>query len=331
MTEDAHSAIRERLARSKRVLITSHVRPDGDAIGSLLGLGLALQSGGRSVQMVLRDGVPENMRHLKGSDQIVTTPSTDFDTYIVVDSGDLKRVGEENILRQPDIQIDHHVTNARFALINLVDPDAVATSAILAEALPKWGFLIDRDVADAFLTGIITDTMGFRTSNMNSRALRVAADLVDLGADLPNLYFKGLVSHSFEAARYWGMGLTSLQQRDRLIWATLRAEDRAAVGYNNLDDADLTNLLSSINDGDIAVLFIEHAPDLIKISWRSRPGWDVSQIAERFGGGGHAAAAGAEIRGSLEAVQALVLDATEKLLQNGNTQQSIENSSDLNI
>lgn len=328
MTEDAHNAIRERLTRSERVLITSHVRPDGDAIGSLLGLGLALQSGGRSVQMVLRDGVPENMRHLKGSHQIVTTPSTDFDTYIVVDCGDLKRVGEENVLRQPDIQIDHHVTNARFAMINLVDPDAVATSAILAEALPKWGFSIDLDVADAFLTGIITDTMGFRTSNMNSRALRVAADLVDLGADLPNLYFKGLVSRSFEAARYWGMGLTSLQQRDRLIWATLRAEDRAAVGYNNLDDADLTNLLSSINDGDIAVLFIEHAPDLIKISWRSRPGWDVSQIAERFGGGGHAAAAGAEIRGSLEAVQALVLDATEKLLQNGNTQQSIENSSD---
>lgn len=328
MTENVHTAIRERLARSERVLITSHVRPDGDAIGSILGLGLALQSSGRSVQMVLRDGVPGNMSHLKGSDQIGTAPSIDFDTFIVVDSGDLKRVGEEIIPRQPDIQIDHHVTNARFGLINLVDPDAVATSAILAESLPKWGFSIDRDVAGALLTGIITDTMGFRTSNMNSRALRVAADLVDLGADLPNLYFMGLVSRSFEAARYWGMGLTSLQQRDRLIWATLRAEDRAAVGYNNLDDADLTNLLSSINDGDIAVLFIEHSPDLIKISWRSRPGWDVSQIAERFGGGGHPAAAGAEIRGSLEAVQALVLDATEKLLQNGNAQQTSKNSSE---
>lgn len=318
MNDALHTAIQERLSRAERVLITSHVRPDGDAVGALLGLGLVLQASGRSVQMVLRDGVPENMLHLKGSEQIVSTPAGDFDTFIVLDSGELKRVGQEIVLRKPDIQIDHHLTNTRFGVINLVEPEAVATSAILAESLPRWGFSITQDAASALLTGILTDTMGFRTSNMNSRALRVAAELVDLGANLPELYFEALITRSIEAARYWGMGLSSLQKRDRLIWATLRAADRQAVGYNNLDDADLTNLLSSISDGDIAVLFIEHAPDLIKVSWRSRPGWDVSQIAEQFGGGGHAAAAGAEIPGTLEGVQALVLDATEKLLQNGN-------------
>lgn len=318
MTNEIHSAIRERLSRSKKIIITSHVHPDGDAIGSVLGLGLTLQAAGRTVEMVLRDGVPENMAHLPGSRLIGTSPSRDFDTFIVVDAGELKRVGLEITPRQPDIQIDHHQTNSRFAALNLVEPQAVATSAILAESLPKWGYSIGPDAASALLTGMLTDTMGFRTSNMNSAALRVAADLIDLGADLPGLYFKALVSRSIEAARYWGMGLSSLQQRDRLIWATLRATDRQAVGYNGLDDADLTNLLSSINDGDIAVLFIEHAPDLIKVSWRSRPGWDVAKIAEQFGGGGHAAAAGAEIPGTLEAVQAVVLEATEKLLQNGN-------------
>lgn len=318
MNDALHTAIQERLSRAERVLITSHVRPDGDAVGALLGLGLVLQASGRSVQMVLRDGVPENMLHLKGSEQIVSTPAGDFDTFIVLDSGELKRVGQEIVLRKPDIQIDHHLTNTRFGVINLVEPEAVATSAILAESLPRWGFSITQDAASALLTGILTDTMGFRTSNMNSRALRVAADLIDLGANLPELYFEALITRSIEAARYWGMGLSSLQKRDRLIWATLRAADRQAVGYNNLDDADLTNLLSSISDGDIAVLFIEHAADLIKVSWRSRPGWDVSQIAEQFGGGGHTAAAGAEIPGTLEGVQALVLDATEKLLQNGN-------------
>lgn len=318
MTDALHTAIQERLSRAERVFITSHVRPDGDAVGSLLGLGLVLQASGRTVQMALRDGAPENMLHLTGSQQIVTSPAGDFDTFIVLDSGDLKRVGQEFASRKPDIQIDHHLTNTQFGVLNLVEPEAVATSAILAENLPGWGFPITQDAASALLTGILTDTMGFRTSNMNSRALRVAAELVDLGANLPGLYFKALISRSIEAARYWGMGLSSLQQRDRLIWATLRAADRQAVGYNSLDDADLTNLLSSISDGDIAVLFIEHAPDLIKVSWRSRPGWDVSQIAEQFGGGGHAAAAGAEIPGTLEVVQALVLDATEKLLQNGN-------------
>jgi phosphoesterase RecJ-like protein len=153
---------------------------------------------------------------------------------------------------------------------------------------------------------------------MNSNALRVAADLVDRGADLPHLYFQGLVSRSIEAARYWGAGLSTLQQKDRLIWATLRETDRLQVGYNNLDDADLTDILSSISDADISVVFIENSPNLIKVSWRSKPGLDVSNLAAQFGGGGHAAAAGAEIPGTLEEVQTAVIDATEKLLLNGN-------------
>jgi len=319
MHEAALAAIGARLGSAKNVLIVAHVRPDGDAIGSLLGLGLSLQIAGRTVQMVVRDGVPDNLMHLPGSQQIETRVTQPFDTFIAVDSGDLKRLGSEVTPRQPDIQIDHHITNSQFALINLVVPDAVATAAILAESLPKWGLPLTKDIASALLTGILTDTIGFRTSNMNSNALRVAADLVDRGADLPHLYFLGLVSRSIEAARYWGMGLSTLQQKDRLIWATLRETDRLQVGYNNLDDADLTDILSSISDADISVLFIEHSPDLVKVSWRSQPGWDVSKIAAQFGGGGHAAAAGAEIPGTLEEVQAAVLDVTEKLLQNGNS------------
>jgi len=318
MIDPIHTAIRERLALAKSVLIVSHVRPDGDAIGSLLGLGLSLQKSGRDVQMVLRDGLPDNFDHLPGVDQITTRTIRDFDTFIVVDSGELKRIGVEVSPRQPDIQIDHHKTNTNFAVLNLVEPKAVATSAILAESLPKWGLSIDRGIASALLTGILTDTIGFRTSNMNSNALRVAADLVDAGADLPHLYFVGLVSRSIQAARYWGLGLSTLQQKDRLIWATLRESDRQAVGYNGMDDADLTDILSSISDADISVLFIEHSPNLIKVSWRSSPGWDVSKLAEHFGGGGHAAAAGAEIPGTLDEVQVAVLEATEKLLLNGN-------------
>ncbi|MRR30776.1 hypothetical protein EG834_10735, partial [bacterium] len=100
---------------------------------------------------------------------------------------------------------------------------------------------------------------------------------------------------------------------------TLRETDRLQVGYNNLDDADLTDILSSISDADISVVFIEHSPNLIKVSWRSQPGWDVSNLAAQFGGGGHAAAAGAEIPGTLEEVQTAVIAATEKLLLNGNS------------
>lgn len=311
--------IRERLNIASRILVTSHVRPDGDAIGSMLAFGLALRKSGKQVVMALSDPVPQNFLHLTGSTDIVRSPKGDFDTFITVDSADLKRVGAVCDSRQPDIQVDHHITNTGYAQLNLIDPESVATAAILAEVLPQLGLEIDQPVAEALLTGIITDTIGFRTSNMNPQALRLAADLMEKGANLPDLYYKGLVQRSFAAARYWGVGLTTLKKKGRIIWATLTQADRQTVGYNGNDDADLTNLLSSISESDIAVLFIEQKDNHVKISWRAQPGWDVSALAARFGGGGHPAAAGAEIAGSLEEVQSTVLAATEALL-NGNSE-----------
>ncbi len=169
-------------------------------------------------------------------------------------------------------------------------------------------------MASALLTGIITDTIGFRTSNMTPKALRLAASLMEKGANLPELYQAGLVQRSFAAARYWGMGLSSLQKKDRIIWAMLTQADRLTVGYNGNDDADLTNLLSSITECEVAVLFIEQKDNHVKVSWRAQPGLDVSRIAYQFGGGGHPTAAGAEIAGTMEEVQTAVLAATEAML-----------------
>lgn len=309
-----HAEIRERLQNSDSILIFSHIRPDGDAIGSLLALGLGLQEAGKKVQMVLKDGVPSGFRFLRGSEKIMRAPFAPADLFIVVDVSDLSRIGEGFDLGQPDIQVDHHITNLNFAKINLVDPEAVATAAILAEAMPEWGLAISQPVAEALLTGIVTDTIGFRTSNMTPQALRIAAKLMEAGANLSDLYDRSLAQRSFEAARYWGKGLNSLQRDGQLIWATLSRDDRRAVGYNGNDDADLTHILSSIIQGDISVLFIEQNDHQVKVSWRARPGWDVSKIAVQFGGGGHPAAAGADIEGNLEDVQRQVLEVTKKVL-----------------
>jgi bifunctional oligoribonuclease and PAP phosphatase NrnA len=307
-------AIRQRLTSANKILISSHIRPDGDAVGSVLGMGLALENAGKKVKMVLVDPVPPNFRFLEGSRRITQSIKGEFDTTIIVDSSDLQRIGAVNGERQPDIQIDHHVTNTNFAHLNLVDADAVATTAILVEILPQLGLEITPPIARALLTGIITDTIGFRTSNMTPQAMRLSADLMEAGADLPELYFHSLVQRSFTAARYWGMGLSTLQKKGRIIWTTLTQANRRFVGYNGNDDADLTNLLSSISESDIAILFIEQKDDHVKVSWRAQPGWDVSKIAFQFGGGGHPAAAGAEVRGTLEEVQETVLAATENLL-----------------
>jgi len=317
MTEEIIAAIKERLGNARKVLITSHVRPDGDAVGSLLGLGLALQNAGKTVQMVLVDGVPSSFDYLEGSDQVRKEAQEDFDTFITVDCADFKRVGKSfQSVRKPDINIDHHITNERFGELNLIEGKDVATAAILTKYLPAWGYEITRPIAAALLTGIITDTLGFRTSNMTSEALRQAATLMDTGVDMPDIYMRGLVHRSLPAARYWGAGLSRLASSDGIVWSALSLEDRKACGYSGNDDADLINMISAIKGHKVGMIFVEQHDNHVKISWRAlEPGVDVSPIATHFGGGGHAAAAGADIAGTLAQIEPLVLEKTKELLE----------------
>lgn len=315
-TDLTDARIATMLSQAERILIVSHIRPDGDAIGAVLGLGLALRQAGKSVQMVLSDGIPANFKHLPGSRDIQRKPEGDHDLVVAVDAADLARTGGVLCDRQPDINIDHHVTNQRFARVNLVDPDAEATCAILAEHMPRWALKIEKPIADCLLSGIIVDTIGFRTSNMTPKVLRLAAGLMEIGADLPGLYQMGLLSKTYEAARYWGCGLGRLQREGGLLWTVLRLSDRQTVGYNGNDDADLVNMLSSV-EGDLVVLLNEQKDRRVKVSWRAKPGLDVSKLALQFGGGGHPAAAGADINGALEEVQDRVLAATRAFLANG--------------
>lgn len=304
-------AIRDRIQGAFRILIVTHMRPDGDAIGSLLGLGLSLLAAGKEVQMVSVDGVPAAYRHLSGSDKIIKKPVDPFDLVIVVDCSDLDRVG--NVLddhQLPDINIDHHLTNLKFAELNLVEPDAAATTEVIARNISAWGLAMDVSVADALLTGLLADTIGFRTGNVTGTVLRVAADLVDAGANLPFLYRRALLTKTVNAARYWGNGLLNLKLENGVAWTSLTLADRKLAGYPGRDDADLINLISFLHETEVAVLFVEQSENVVKVSWRAQNGKDVSQVALHFGGGGHRAAAGAEIQGNLAEVQQKVLDAT---------------------
>jgi phosphoesterase RecJ-like protein len=308
--------IKERLAIAKKIVIASHVRPDGDAIGSLLGLGLALRDAGKSVQMVLADGAPSSFKYLDGSELIHKEPKGEHDTFITVDCADFKRTGKvfENF-GQPDINIDHHVTNEKFGKLNLIEAEEVATAAILTNHLPEWGFKITKPIAAALLTGVITDTLGFRTANTTPEALRQAATLMEAGVDMPEIYMRSLVRKSFPAAKFWGAGLSSLESKNGIVWGTLTVADRKAAGYGGNDDADLINMISAIDGNKVGMVFVEQSNNHVKISWRALvPGVNVSPVAQHFKGGGHAAAAGADIEGSLSEVQKEVLKKTRELL-----------------
>jgi phosphoesterase RecJ-like protein len=316
MNGDLNEAIKSRLAAAQSTLIASHVRPDGDAIGSLLGLGLALQNGGKKVQMVLADGISSSFRHLEGANQVKTRIEAPFDTFITVDCADFRRTGKPfESLAQPDINIDHHITNERFGKINLIEGQEVATCAILTNHLPVWGYQITKPVAAALLTGIVTDTLGFRTSNVTPEAMRQTATLMETGVDMPELYMRGLVRRSYESARYWGAGLSNLERIDGIVCGTLRLADRKVAGYSGNDDADLINIISAIGGFKVGMIFVEQSNNRVKISWRAlEPGIDVSPVASRFGGGGHAAAAGADVEGPLEVVKKNVIESTKEML-----------------
>ena len=316
MTKNINQSITEKLQASEHFLLVSHVRPDADAAGSLLGLGLALENSGKSVQMVLEDGAGR-FTYLPGSEKIKSQADGDVDMIIILDCSDPNRVGSVlDDYGPPDLVVDHHKTNLNFGAFNIVEPDQVATAAILYDYMPDWGLSFTPEVATCLLSGIVGDTIGFRTPNVDSEVMRRAGALMDLKADLAYIYREELVLKPFTAARYWGAGLSRLEQDDGLVWASLTLADREKIGYPGNDDADLVNVLSSVREAEIALIFIEQPHNMVKVSWRARPGMDISGIAFDFGGGGHAAAAGADVEGKLEDVMNHVIIETRKLLNN---------------
>jgi len=177
------------------------------------------------------------------------------------------------------------------------------------------GIPLTKASADAMLTGLITDTIGFQTANMTPDALRLAADLAEYGCNLHDIYRQVLGVRSYEATRMWGAGLRHLTRDGGLVWTVITLKDRRESGYPGKDDAELVNILVAVEDAKVALIFLEQPENTIKVSWRSSPEIDVSEVASQFGGGGHANAAGADISGSLDFVQNSVLDATRPLLQ----------------
>lgn len=307
----------ELIRLSQKIVIATHIRPDGDAIGSMLGLGLSLQASGKDVQMILGDVVPVSLRHLEGSRRIVQELRGSYDLYITVDCSDFQRIGGVvDTDHPPDVNIDHHPTNEHFGRYNLVESSASATAAMLAEYLPVWQLPLTKDVSSALLTGIITDTIGFRTGSVTARTMRIAANLIDYGAEISELYMRSLVLRSYESVRFWGAGLSQLSRQGPIVWTQLTIQDRHRVGYSGRDDADLINVLSSIKDASIAIVFVEQPGGSVKVSWRSQSGLDVARLAMRYGGGGHAAAAGAELQGEMDEVMSRIITETQHLLVN---------------
>jgi phosphoesterase RecJ-like protein len=302
------------LENAPSIAILTHTRPDGDAVSSLLALFLSLSELGRQVTAVLHDPLPPRFQSLPGADQIEHQLQGDEDLLIVVDCATPDRISlsEEERPSTVDINIDHHPTNPRFGKVNIVNPEAVSTTQVLYDMMLDLNFPITPDVASNLMAGLITDTIGFRTQNVGPQVFTMAAELLGMGIPYAEIYQNSLTEQSYSSVKYWGCGLGNLNREDSLAWTHLSLQDRAAVGYQGNDDADLTNLLSAIEGVQVAVIFIEQQNGKVKVSFRSKDGINVSVLAEKFGGGGHAAAAGAMLEGKLDDTIEKVLAATRE-------------------
>lgn len=301
------------LRGARRVLALCHINPDGDALGSLLGLAWVLRAlpAPPVIVTVCADPTPQALHFLPGAQQIHTSPPPGpWDVVVALDASDPARLGDifkPESFAAPVIVLDHHVTNLYFGTLNVVDTHAAATAQIVLALADALEAPISYETAVCLLTGLVTDTLSFRTSNMTAAAFTAAARLMAAGADVSEIAQRSLFDRPLANLRLWGAGLTQAQLDGQVAWTTLNRAMRERAGLTGNSENGLASQLLNATEAKIAAVFNETADQHVEISLRSRSGYDVAAVALRLGGGGHPQAAGCTWPGSLTEVTNYVL------------------------
>ena len=314
LSSDARVALKP-LGDARRIWLGTHVDPDGDAIGSLLGLGHVLRAAGHQIALACADPVPPDLRFLPGVEMIRShgpRPGA-HDLAVALDAGDEGRLGslhdEASWAHVPSLVIDHHVSNPGFGNINLVDASAASTAEILVRVIGGLGHPIDEAAATCLLTGIITDTIGFRTPNTTAETLAAAHALVRAGAPLAEINQQVFSTRPLGALRLQGRALDRLVLDAPFAVASLRLSDMRELGVGPTAARGISSFLATAAEPLAVAVLREREDGRVDVSMRARPGADLVPAAEALGGGGHALAAGARVAGPLAEAQARVLDA----------------------
>lgn len=307
--------------KANRVLVIAHVDPDGDAIGSLTAMGQGLQQLGKRVTLVCDDAVPKRYLTLPMAADVRRAPNTDipYDLVIAVDCGDQSRMGwAYDSLPEPKptlANIDHHVTNTHFGAFNIIEPDAGSTAEILYRFLPEIGVEMTPQIAESLLTGIVTDTIGFRTTNVSAATLRAAADLVDAGADIAGISLHALHQKQYATAKMWAIGLGNMSLDDGLLWTSISREAMQRAGLDgNPGSSGLVNFLVDVDTAVMGVVMTEADEGNVRVTMRAQPPYNVAEVAMKFGGGGHALAAGCALDGPLEQAEVRLIAACREAI-----------------
>jgi phosphoesterase RecJ-like protein len=317
-------AIAKELRDNNRFLLTTHVNPDGDAIGSLGALALVLEDLGKQVVAYCQDEIPGFLRFLPYSERIVREiPGPNrFDVAVVLDCGELDRIGNASeALQQVEkiIHIDHHSSSDDFGQLNLVRPECSSTAEILYEIFQAIPASLSLEAAENIYTAILTDTGSFRFANTTARALDIAAEMVALGVTPEKIASKLYDSMSPERLRLLALSLDTLTLRANGRLATMQVSRRMLEETNTsvMDTDGFVNYPRGINTAEMAIFFREMDSGKVNVSLRSRGRLNVAEFARNYDGGGHHNAAAFRVEGSLTEVVEEVLAAAEEFIAGG--------------
>jgi len=306
---------------NQRFLLTSHIRPDCDALGSELGMAAVLEAAGKEVRIVNGHRTPPNLAFLDPGDRIEAIedleedPSADVDVLMVLDTSAWVQLGEmADVVRGTSatrVVLDHHKSGDDLGATELKDVSAEATGVLVVEASDALGLSLTAAAATPLFAAIATDTGWFRFPSTHSRTYQVAGRLTEAGANPADIY-----GHLYEQETLARLNLRGL------VLARVRTECEGALAYTHIrladfeetgalasDTEDLVNLSLTIKGTQAAVILVEQQPDVYKVSFRSRCEMDCSEVAAEFNGGGHQAAAGGSVEGAFEDARRRVLDA----------------------
>jgi len=322
------SRFAELVGSHRRFLVTTHIRPDGDAIGSALAMAAVLERLGKDVILVGGFDVPSNLRFLDPQHRIerlgkdVPRDVADsVDLLLVVDTSAWAQLGQmADVVRTTNAHkavLDHHLSSDDLGAEVFRDTRAEATGRLVARAADQLGVTITSDIAAWLFVALATDTGWFRFASATAETHRLAARLNEAGASPDKLYRELYEKDTLGRLQLIGRALarTRIELDGRLIHTSLLREDFESTGALPSDSEDIINLTLAVDGTEVAVILVEQMTGGFKISFRSRCHVDCSRVAEQFGGGGHRSAAGAFLPGPLETVQAKVLDAVRAAMR----------------
>lgn len=318
----------ELIRSSGRVLLTTHIRPDCDALGSTLGLAAVLERLGKEVEIVTAFDVPADYKFLNPEGKVKrlgrdVAPEwiESIDLLIVLDTSAWAQLGDMGDLirstKAAKAVLDHHVSGDDLGAELFKDTSAEATGRLVVEAAEHLGVELTADIATALFAAVATDTGWYRFSSTSSKTYRLAARLVDAGAVPHEIYRQLYENETLGRLRLIGRTLARVQtERDgRLIYTWIERKDFEEAGAVASDSEDVINMTLAVGGAEVAVILVEQRSGGFKISFRSRLDVDCSRVAETFGGGGHVKAAGAFVNEPLEAARAKVLDAVRAAMR----------------